>query len=416
MGNNKLTSDARKNVDVQEVFLVDFLRTPFSRSRPRDPERDVFHEYDADQLLGLVLKELVARAPFEPEDVEDVITGCAYQVRQNWLYGGRHPVFLGELPVSVAAMGLDRQCGSSMSCVHVGAMEIMTGNAEVVIACGMEHMTRIPMGNDWVLRHAELADSTRFPNHAKYDLATGYSMIQTAQKLWEQTPGVTREDMDQWALESHAKAARARDEGFFDGEILPVEGRGPDGEPVLVKHDQSIREDSSLEDLAKLRVVSKGIEREGQITPGNASPLNAGAAACALVSGKVVEELAMKPLAKIRSMSWAGVSPGVMGSGPVPASRKALKRSGLRVDEVDFWEINEAFAIVPLHAAEVLGIERDRINVKGGAIALGHPLGATGVRIVGTLARILQLEGGRFGLATACVGGGQGVATVLERV
>jgi len=402
--------------ELREAVIVDYLRTPISRSGPEKPERDVFHKIQADELLALVLKEIVKRAMFDPSDIDELIVGCANQVKENFLYGGRHPVFLASLPKTVAAVSLDRQCGSSMSSVHIGAMEIQTGNSNIVLAAGMEHMTRIPRGSEFVTRHIELGDEEKFPDHAKYDLKTGFSMIQTAQRLWEQNPDITREDMDQWSLSSHERAIKARDEGFFDGEILPIEGVLPDGTRKTIKYDQSIREGSNMELMGKLPLVSKGINKEPQITAGNSSPLNAGAGCCVLMSKSRAEELGITPLAKIRSMAWTGVNPGIMGSGPVPASKKALSRAGLKVEDIDFWEVNEAFAIVPLYASKELNIPHEKINVKGGAIAIGHPLGATGVRLVGTLSRILQVEGGKYGLATACIGGGQGVATILEKI
>ncbi|MHA1670366.1 MAG: acetyl-CoA C-acetyltransferase [Promethearchaeota archaeon] len=394
--------------------MVDYLRTPFSRSRPNQPERDVFHQISADRMLSLVLKELVNRAKFDSTEIDELIVGCANQVKENFLYGGRTPLFLAELPVNIAAMGVDRQCGSSMSSVHIGAMEIMTGNAEIVLAAGMEHMTRIPRGTDLTMKHYELTDIHQYPNHIKYDLDTGYSMLQTAQKLWEQNQDITKTDMDRFSLESHKKAAKARTEGFFEGEILPIEGNKPDGSKMIIKYDQSIREGSNLETMTNLKKVSKGITEAPQITAGNSSPLNAGAGCCVLMSRKKSDELGIKPLATIRAISWAGVNPGIMGSGPVPASKKVLNKLNLNVQDINFFEINEAFAIVPLFAMKTLNIDPKRVNIKGGAIALGHPLGATGVRLIGTLARILNQEKGKMGLATACIGGGQGVATILE--
>jgi len=406
----------KKMTKLREVVIVDYLRTPMSRSRPNDPERDVLHTIPADNLLSIILKEVISRAKFDPADINELITGCANQVKENFLYGGRHPVFLAALPETVAAMAIDRQCGSSMSSVHIGAMEIMTGNSDIVIACGMEHMTRIPRGSEFVIRHEELTDTEQFPEQAKYDLKNGFSMLQTAQKLWEQNIDITREDMDQWSLASHEKAIKARDEGFFDGEILPIEGTLPDGTKKMIRYDQSMRGGSTMEVMGNLRLVSKGINNDPQITPGNSSPLNAGAGCCVLMSRIRAEELGIQSMAKIRSIAWAGVNPSVMGQGPVPASKKALARAGLKGDDIDFWEINEAFAIVPLYAMKMLGISPEKVNVKGGAIALGHPLGLTGVRLVGTLARILQIENGKLGLATACIGGGQGVATIIEKV
>lgn len=402
---------------IDEVVLVDYLRTPMSRSRPRRPEGDVFHEYRADELLAQVIRAVVDRAAFDPADIDDLITGCAFPIRENWLYGGRNPVFLAGLPATVPAMAIDRQCASSMSCVHAGVMEIMTGNAEIVLACGMEHMTRVPMqitGNECISLPGQL---TADPAYAGYELETGFSMIQTAQKLWEENhETISREAMDQFSLDSHAKAVAARDAGFFDGEILPVEGAGPDGTPKTIRYDQAIREGSTLEKMKQLPVVSRGITREPQVTPGNASPLNAGAGCCVLMAEATANELGATPLARFKAISWAAVNPSVMGKGPVPASHKALDRAGMQPGDVDYWEINEAFAIVPLYAIQELGLDPARVNVMGGAIALGHALGLTGLRLVGTLARILHEKHVDVGLATPCVGGGQGTATVLERV
>jgi acetyl-CoA C-acetyltransferase len=403
-------------MNMREVVIVDYLRTAFSRSRPDQPERDFFNDIPADKLLTKIIRELVRRGKFNPTDIHEMIIGCGNQVKENFLYGGRHPVFLAKLPETVAAMGIDRQCGSSMSSIHIGAMEIMTGNSEIVIACGMEHMTRIPRATDLTPRHEELGNEEKYPDHAKYDLTTGFSMIQTAQRLWEENPDITRKEMDQFSLNSHKKALIAIKKRFFDGEILPIEGKNPDGSKRLVRYDQSIREGSNMEIMSNLPAISKGIKKESQITAGNSSPLNAGASACILMSKALTEELGIKPLAKIVSMGWAGVNPGIMGSGTVPASKKALLRARLDVPDIDFWEINEAFAVVPLYAKKVLNIDHKRININGGAIAIGHPLGATGARLVGTLARILQINNGKYGLATACVGGGQGVATIIEKI
>ncbi len=403
-------------VELREVVIVDYLRSPISRSRPNAPERDVLHEIQADVLLSMTIRKILSRAKFEPSEIDEVITGCANQVKENFLYGGRHPVFLSALPDTVAGMGVDRQCGSSMSSIHIGAMEIMTGNSDLVIAGGMEHMTRIPRGTDLTIRHEELIDTEKYPEQAKYDLKNAYSMLQTAQKLWEQNQDITREDMDRFSINSHEKAIKARDEGFFDGEILPVEGTLLDGTKKLIKYDQSMRGGSTMETMAGLRLVSTGINKDPQITPGNSSPLNSGAGCVVLMEKKRAEELGILPMAKILSIAWAGVNPSIMGSGPVPSSKKALAKAGLKVEDIDFWEINEAFAIVPLYAMKMLEIPPEKVNVKGGALALGHPLGMTGMRLVGTLARILNVENGKYGLATACIGGGQGVATVIEKI
>jgi acetyl-CoA C-acetyltransferase len=249
------------------------------------------------------------------------------------------------------------------------------------------------------------------PEYKKYDMMTTVNMGLTAEKLFEQT-NFTREDMDRWALRSHQLAAKAVEEGYLKGEIMPIEVQLPDGTKKVIDSDVSIRADTSLEALADLQPSFKP---DGQITPGNSSPLNAGATALVLMSKKKAKEYKLKPLAKIVSMGWAGVDPSVMGLGPIPASRMALKHAGLEVKDIDFWEINEAFAIVTINAIKELGIDPDKVNVKGGATAIGHPLGASGTRLVGTLARTLEWENGRFGLSTAFVVGFHVCSIIIER-
>jgi acetyl-CoA C-acetyltransferase len=287
-------------------------------------------------------------------------------------------------------------------------MEIWTGQADIVFAGGYEHMSRVPMyNNPYILPHMELVTN---PEYAMYDMATGYVMGLTAEKL-AAVKRITREEMDRWALRSHMLAAKAYEEGYFRDEILPIEVV-KDGQRIVVDRDLSVRPNTSLEALSKLPPVFKP---GGVITAGNSAPLNSGASLVVLMSGRKVRELGVKPLAKIVSLGWAAVDPSIMGEGPVPASRKALAKAGLRVDDIDLWEINEAFAVVTLNAIKELGIDENRVNIKGGAIAIGHPLGATGARLVGTLARQLQLYGKEYGLATACVGGGQGYAIIIQR-
>ncbi|HIE17032.1 MAG TPA: acetyl-CoA C-acetyltransferase [Dehalococcoidia bacterium] len=400
---------------VREAVIVDYLRSPFSRSRPREPERDVFNSLRMDVVAGMLVKELVKRTKVKPQEINDVLVGTAFPVGEQWLYGGRTVVFEAELPYEVPAEQIDRQCGSSMSTVHQGAMEIMLGYSDIVISCGIEHMTHNPMpgpGIDpsriMIKPDPALLSEERFK---KYDFMTAMSMGLTAEKLFAES-GFTREDMDRWALRSHQKAAKALKEGFFRDEIMPVEVTLADGTKQVIDYDVSIREDTTMEGLASLKPAFKP---DGQITAGNSSPLNAGATAIMLMSKEKAERLGLKPLATIVSLGWAAVDPTVMGKGPVPASRMALKHAGMDVKDIDFWEINEAFCVVTLYAIRELGIEPEKVNVKGGATAIGHPLGASGTRLVGTLARILNLEGGTYGLATACIGGGQGVATIIKR-
>jgi len=397
---------------MEEAVIVSYLRTPFSRARPREPERDVFNSLRMDDLAARLIQEMLKQTKINPKEIGDVLTGTAMPVLEQWLYGGRTINFLAKLPFNVAAQGIDRQCASSMSTIHQGAMEIMLGYSDIVISCGIEHMTHIPAlgGGE---RQVPVEPNPRLftEEFKEWDMMTTMNMGLTAEKLLSQTT-FTREDMDRWAMKSHQMAAKAVEEGYFKGEILPVEAVQADGTKKVFEYDLSIRGNTSMEALAQLKPSFKP---DGQVTPGNSSPLNAGASAMMLMSKKKAQKCNLKPLAKVISMGWAGVDPTVMGKGPVPASRKALEHAGLEAKDIDFWEINEAFAIVTLYAMKELGIDPEKVNVKGGATAIGHPLGATGARLVGTLARILNVEGGKYGLATACVGGGQGASTILER-
>ena len=401
---------------MEEAVIVDYLRSAFSRSRPKEPDRDVFNSLRMDDVAAMLVKELVNRTKIKAEEIDDILVGTAMPLGDQWVYGGRGIGFLAELPIEVPAQHIDRQCGSSMSTVHQGAMEIMLGYSDIVISCGLEHMTHNPMPGPGVdMTKMSVLPNPKFfaPEMAKYDMMTAMSMGMTAEKLFDKTKDhFTREDMDKWSLRSHHLAAKALQDGFFKDEILPIEVQMPDGIKKVIDSDVSIRADTTLEGLSQLNPVFKP---DGVITAGNSSPVNAGATAMVLMSKKKANELKLKPLAKIVSMGWAGVDPSVMGEGPVPASRKALKHAGMEAKDIDFWEINEAFAIVAMNAIHELGIDPDKVNVRGGAVALGHPLGASGSRVLGTLARILNAEGGKYGLATLCVGGGQGVATIIER-
>jgi len=395
---------------MKEAVIVDYLRTPFSRSRPNVPERDKLNDFRMDVLAGKLIKTMINRKNINPKEIGDVLIGSAFQVMEQWMYGGRSIVALAELPDTVPSQGIDRQCGSSMNTIHTGAMQIMTGQSDIVVSAGIEHMTHIPMVNN------QNIDPPTFlaveDKYDKYDFGTGFVMGLTAEKLFKQAAekfSLTREDLDKYSLESHEFAARGQDEGFFKEEIMPVELAS--GE--IFNLDASVRRGSTMEKMASL---SPSFDFEGVITPGNSSPLNAGATAMVLMSKEKAKEYSgIEPLATIKSMGWAGVNPGIMGLGPVPASKKALTKAGLEAKDIDFWEINEAFAIVALNCIKELNIDREKVNVKGGAVALGHPLGATGTRLVGTLARVLNWEDGQYGLATACIGGGQGIATVIEK-
>jgi acetyl-CoA acyltransferase len=395
---------------MKEVVIAGYLRTAQSRSRPREPGRDWFHKLRGDELLSRLMPAVMERIGVKPGELDDFITGSAMGVYENWSYGGRFPVFLADFPETLAAKFVDQQCGSSMAAIHIGYMEIATGNADIVMASGFEHMTRVPMGAspEAISPNMALMSEEKYKH---WDLATTMSMGLTAEKLASQAK-CTREEMDAWGARAHQLATKAQEEGFFDEEILPIEAVQADGSIVQVDTDQAVRPDTTVEGMAGLKPAFKP---DGAITAGNSSPLNAGASCMVLMSRETAKAKRIQPLATIRSIGFAGVDPTIMGRGPVPASRKALKAAGLSAKDIDYWEINEAFCIVALNCIQELGLDPDRVNVMGGGTAIGHPLGASGCRLVGTLARILNVRDARYGCANACCGGGQGVATVIER-
>ncbi|TFF87644.1 MAG: acetyl-CoA C-acyltransferase [Promethearchaeota archaeon] len=432
---------------MKEVWLIDYARTPFSRSRPKQPERDVFGEIRGDELLATLLMKFfdgkLADKGIQKSDINEVTVGTAMGVYEAWTYGGRLPIFLAKFPEDVPALFVDRQCGSAGSGMHVGIMEIMTGYSKCTLATGVEHMTRIPMQNDWVKPNLKMINKKSEWYRPEYDLLTTINMIQTAQKLYEQeTPHFTKEDMDKFGVRSHNLTIKSQEEGWFTsgvwgGEIIPIEAHaeGNVEETEVIDKDQAARP-SKLEKVASLPRLSKPFylkeniygediggrsgykEREGTsegvITPGNSSPLNAGATAAVLMEAEEAKKRGLEPLAKILSMGWAAVDPSVMGRGPVPASEIALKHAGLETDDIDYWEINEAFCIVALNCMKHFNIPEEKVNVMGGSTAIGHPLGSTMVRLPGTVARILRHKGAKYGLANACCGGGQGVAVIVE--
>ena len=399
---------------MNEVVVAGYLRTAQSRSRPNDPGRDLYSKIRADELLAQLMPALVDRVGIEPVEIDDFIVGTANGVGEQHSFGGRFPIFLANFPETIAAKFVDQQCGSSMAAIHIGFMEIAMKLADIIMVAGAEHMTRVPMGGSTEDRGLVAPNLQLFknPKYARWDMMNSMNMGMTAEKLLKQTD-FSRQDMDKWALRAHQLAAKSQKEAFFDGEIFPIEAPQQDGSTLTVKTDQAVRADTSLESLANLKPAFD--KKTGTITPGNSSPLNAAASCMILMSKETAKEKGIKPLATIRSIGFAGVDPTIMGHGPVPASQKALKQMGFKASDIDFWEINEAFSIVALNCIKELELDPDKVNVMGGGVALGHPLGASGIRLVGTLARILERKGGRWGCANACVGGGQGVATIIER-
>jgi len=399
---------------MREVVIAGYLRTAQSRARPNDPGRDCFHKLSADELLAKLLPELLKRAGVAPGEVDDFVVGSAFGVGEQWTYGGRNPIFLADLPETISAKFVDQQCGSSMAAIHTGFLEIAAGAADTVMVGGMEHMTRVPMSLLADREQGIVSFNPRLFNDEAYkhwEMGIATNMGLTAEKLLGMTD-YTRDDLDRWGVRAHQLAARAAAEGFFSDEIMPIDAEQADGTVMTVDKDQAVRPAAILEDMAKLRPVFK---QDGAITAGNSSPLNAGASSMLLMAKETAQKKGIKPLAAIRGIGFAGVHPTIMGSGTVPSSLKALRMVGLRPQDIDFWEVNEAFCIVALYTIKELGLDPDRVNVMGGGTAIGHALGATGIRLVGTLARILNKKRGRYGCATACCGGGQGVAVTIER-
>jgi acetyl-CoA C-acetyltransferase len=399
---------------LKNVVIADYLRSPFSRSRPNKPERDVFNDVYMVDVAAELIKELIKRTGINPEEIGDVLSGCTMQQAEQMLLGGRVVAMLAELPMNVPAQGMDRVCCSGMSAMHQGAMEIELGYSDIVIAGGLEHMTHLPMQPEFNPHAGVSPTLLGEPYFEKYDMMTTMSMGLTAEKLYAECKDwMTKEDMDKWGVRAHNLAEKAIDEGYYKDEIMPVEGTLPDGTKKMIDVDQAVRRGATLEATASL---PPAFNPEGSITAGNSSPLNAGAAYMILMSKEKAKEYGLDPMANIVSLGWAGVDPSVMGKGPVPASKMALKHAGMEVKDIDFWEINEAFAVVTLYAIKMLGLNPDTVNIKGGATAIGHPLAASGPRLTGTLARILEMEDAKYGAATLCGGGGQGATTIIERV
>lgn len=427
----------------KEVYMVDYVRTPFSRSRPRMPHRDAFSEISGPILVAETLKnmfEVRMAGKVEKGELDEFVYGNAFQVGDNFPFSGKMSLAMAKFPHSVRAFTTERQCGSAMTALHMGIMEVAMGYSDIVVATGVENMTRQPMmGNKNMSFPAELftADSKWYNPNFEF-----IGMIQTAQKVFEEEhPKFSKEDMDKFGLRSHNLAEKALDDGFFKGEIVPIkahiESKDKDealGTEKIIDQDLSIRRGATLKDMARLRPVSQPgfaggfknakmskeqyIEATGAelgvITAGNSSPLNGGAATIMLMSGEKMKEKGLEPMARIVDIGWAAVDPSVMGRGPVPASRRALKNAGLKADDIDYWEINEAFCIVALNCMDKFNIPEDKVNIHGNATAIGHPLSATGTRLPGTLARILKEKKAKYGLANMCIGGGQGTAVILE--
>jgi acetyl-CoA acyltransferase len=383
-----------------DVVIVDAVRTPMGRSRG-----GVFRNVRAENLSAELIKALLQRnAALDPKEIEDVVWGCVQQTLEQGFNIARQAALLAGLPLTVSGQTVNRLCGSSMTAIHIAANAIKGGMGDVYVCGGVEHMGHVPMTHGFD-GNPELSLTT----------AKAAAMMGLTAEMLTQTHQVSRKDQDEFALASHQKAHKAYTSGAFANEVVPVAGHDADGLPVLVDFDEVVRPDASLEDLGKLRPA---FNPKGSVTAGNSSAISDGASAVLVMSADRAKALGLKPMARIVSMSSAGCNPSIMGIGPVPATQKALQRAGMTLDQIDYFELNEAFAAQSLAVMKELKmIDRiDRVNLKGGAIALGHPLGCSGSRITGALAHVLNEKDAQFGLATMCIGMGQGVATIIERV
>ena len=403
---------------LREAWIVAAVRTPVGRYG------GALAAVRPDDLAALAIRAVVDRSGIDPALIEDVILGCANQAGEDNRNVARMSALLAGLPVEVAGQTVNRLCGSGLQAINAAAHAIGAGDGDVFVAGGVESMTRAPyvMGKAeaaWERGPRELQDTTlgwRFVNPALSALHYPYSMGETAENVVERygsTRDVTRARQDAFALRSHQRAVAAIEGGVFDAQLVPVTVPQKNGEPVLVARDEHPRADTSMEALAKLRPAFR---EGGSVTAGNSSGINDGAAATLVIEAERARSLGLRPLARVVSTAVAGVDPAIMGVGPVPASRKALARAGIGVDDLDLVEINEAFASQSVVCMDELGLDPEKVNVNGGAIALGHPLGASGARLVTMLVHELARREGRYGLATMCIGVGQGIATVVERI
>ncbi|HTS14617.1 MAG TPA: acetyl-CoA C-acyltransferase [Candidatus Sulfotelmatobacter sp.] len=398
----------------REAWLVSAVRTPVGRYG------GALARVRPDDLAALVIRGAVERSGVPPERIEDVILGCANQAGEDNRNVARMAGLLAGLPIETGGLTVNRLCGSGLQAINSAAHAIMAGDGDAFVAGGVESMTRAPL----VTLKAEapfargdrpLVDTTlgwRFVNPALAAMYPPLSMGETAEEVAARC-GVAREEQDAFALESQQRAVAAAEAGRFDGQIVPVPVPQPKGEPVLVSRDEHPRADTTLEALGRLRPAFRS---EGSVTAGNSSGINDGASATVVVEAGLARELGVHPLARIVATAVAGVDPSVMGLGPIPATRKVLARAGLQVGDLDLIELNEAFASQSIACIRELGLDPARVNVNGGAIALGHPLGMSGARLVTMLAHELVARGGRYGLATMCIGVGQGIATIIERL
>ncbi|XZF77761.1 thiolase family protein [Bacillus sp. AL-1R] len=382
---------------MREVVIVDALRTPIGK------RGGSFSETRPDDLAAIVLKELVSRNEFDPKEIDDVIMGCVTQIGEQAGDIGRVAALLAGLPIEVPGVTIDRQCGSSQQSVHFASQAILSGDMDIVIAAGVESMTRVPMfsnlkGSKW--------------NEKLTNMYGDFNQGISAERINEKW-NISRSQQDEFAYNSHQKALKAMKQGYFEDEIVAVSVTNQDGEQVQVSKDEGPRENSSIE---KLSTLKPAFTETGSVTAGNASQISDGAAGLLLMSKEKAHQLGFKPKFRIIGRTVVGSDPQLMLTGPIQATQKVLHKCGLTIDQIDLFEINEAFATVPLAWQKELNVPFEKLNIFGGAIALGHPLGASGARVMVTLCNALEKTGGRFGLQAICEGHGMANATIIERL
>ncbi|MDV7765708.1 thiolase family protein [Peribacillus sp. CSMR9] len=382
---------------MREVVIVEGIRTPVGR------RNGVLKDVRPDDLAGEVLRQLIEKAGIDPSIVDDVILGCVSQAGEQAGDIARVAALIAGFPIEVPGTTIDRQCGSSQQAVHFASQAILSGDMDVVVAGGVENMSRVPMGSNYqgAVTSPKYLESYEVINQ-------GLSAERIADK-W----GITREECDQFSVESHGKAIRAQKEGYFDREMISVIGTDKEGNYMEVKEDQGPRAETTLEVLAGLKTV---FQKDGLIHAGNSSQISDGAAALLLMERSKAEELGLKPRFKVHTRVVVGSDPTLMLTGPIPATQKALEKAFLSIDDIDVFEVNEAFAPVPIAWLKETGADPMKLNPNGGAIALGHPLGGSGARLMVSMIHELERTGGRYGLQTMCEGQGMANATIIERL
>ncbi len=392
------------SVNPRDAVIVDYARSAMGRSK-----NGCFRNVRADDLSASVIKGMLARNPnLDPAEIDDLIWGCVIQRGEQGMNLARMIVLCAELPHTIPAQTVNRLCGSSMSALHTGAASIMAGIGDVYLVGGVEHLGHLPMMDE-----ANIDPNSRMGR----SVAKAAGLMGMTAEYLAILHGITREQQDQFGLRSHQLAWKATQEGKFDREIIPIDGHDAQGALASITADETIRPDTTLEGLAALPPAFN--PQGGTVTAGQSSQVSDGASAMLLMSAEKAQALGLKPIARVRAMTVAGVDPSIMGYGPVPSTKKALKQLGLTMDDIDMIELNEAFAAQGLTVLKDLGLldkMDEKVNVHGGAIALGHPFGCSGTRITGSLVNIMEDRDLTWGISTMCIGMGQGITTVIERV